>query len=169
MKRIISLSLFVGVVIITMVLIIKIYKKGNTLEVYGQSIFNGQFPQQAMVSIEDGSPIILPSDRKTILIIISTECESCYNQILNLEKNLGALSDFNIVVVSSEPRNQILEFLTNFPGVRESVLIKVGVLDSKMAAQYYLSYPSVLVYGEQGVFLNGFRGNVKLEKISISL
>lgn len=106
------------------------------------------------------------ADKTTWLVYFDSSCEFCRMEIKDIVKNKAALSDIEMVLVSTEERDVLQKFskdygfesLKNFHIVQD----KTHECHERFG---FVSTPSSLLYSAQGALIERFKGVVKVEKI----
>lgn len=103
-----------------------------------------------------GSPLLI--------IYFNSTCEMCKIELNALNERITEFGQINILLASSQEREELEGFMDEYPFVSESN-IKVA-LDEEMHLSAYLgvkSVPSVFCYDSKGELIANYQGPVKLD------
>lgn len=157
--------LLLGIAIcFVIVLMIKINHKRSEASEYGKELFDGQIPNSYLRTLTQFGTRST-SIKLTVLVLFDPECEACYSQIQNILRNRERLNNSHLVLASSIPQDQILEYAQKF-NFTDFNMVSICALNSKAILNRVLSYPTIIIYNSSGKYLKGFRGSAKFESIS---
>ncbi|ELR69721.1 hypothetical protein C900_04698 [Fulvivirga imtechensis AK7] len=96
----------------------------------------------------------------TILIFFNSECEHCQEEIKEVSKNIGELKKYQLFLISYEPENEALAFLSRYN--LSNFYLKSS--PEKVISAFEGSVPQTLIY-KKGKLIQHFKGEVKIETI----
>lgn len=113
----------------------------------------------------DGKPFELADKLPVVLIYFNTTCDHCQRQVEALRQERGLFTGIPVVLMSSQPEQDIREFVeqTNFV---EPGFIVVRVRQEEVAERFgVLALPQIFVYDADHKLGNIFSGETSPEKI----
>jgi hypothetical protein len=169
MKKIILLIILIIVLCTIGFVIYKIKIKSELNTDFGRNLFDGKYPKNGIVIINDFSitkrmDSVKRNNSDIILVLFNPECEICYNEILGFTKNKKLFENYQVVLASTAESKVILSYINKFD-LTGFAHLAVGTLKSNSLGRSIIPYPSVLVYDANGFFLRGFKGSVEIDKI----
>ncbi len=114
----------------------------------------------------DSSKYILTSNEPLLLIHFNSECEHCRYELADLKRNLRALQQTKVVLMSSENISTIKKTASDF-GVEQFSNVDFVKINRDDVYDNFgaLSTPHILIYGKDRRLVKEFRGEAKIEAI----
>lgn len=101
--------------------------------------------------------------KPALLIYFSTSCQFCMDEINSISQNIGELQKVKIVLVSSEPLENIVQFAANFDTTNLTFLQdRQGELKKILRVK---NYPSIFVFSKEKDLIKQYKGSVPINKI----
>jgi len=108
----------------------------------------------------------LKQHQATIIMYFSPDCDHCKHQWEEMEKNMKELKKYQIVMVTYQPFNEMVDFYKAHK-IAEHHNIIMGRDTKFFMPPYYKieSLPFQALYDKNGDLITTFQGNVKIDKL----
>jgi len=103
---------------------------------------------------------------KTIIMFFSPECSHCQHQTEDMLAGIDSLKDIQIVMVTYQPFEQMLEFNQKY-SIEKYSNIKLGRDIKYFFPPFYQmkSLPHLALYNDKGIYITSFEGNQKISTL----
>ena len=99
-----------------------------------------------------------------VIVIFNSTCELCEVEVLDIKNNLAVLSTFQIILISSEPIDEIRSFSLNLGLDTEPSLFFCKINETDLYSAFgSISYPHILVYDKDRKLIKQFREVVDIK------
>lgn len=116
-----------------------------------------------LFGLNNKSLVISSIDKSLIILYFSTNCQFCTDEINSISQNIDELQKVKIVLVSSEPLENIVQFATNFDTTNLTFLQdKKGELRELLRVK---NYPSIYVFSKEKELIKQYKGLVPINKL----
>ncbi len=114
----------------------------------------------------DSARLVVGGFDRFLLVYFNSTCEQCQNQIHKLKDSIGAFSQINILLVSSEPIKEIKTFSIKYNLSVQQNLTFVKINSGDVYNTFgSVSSPHIFIYNEEHRLIKEFRGETKIENL----
>lgn len=108
----------------------------------------------------------LKKNKRTIIMYFSPECHHCKHQMDDMIKRMDELRNFQIVMATYQPMNEILKFITDYQ-IGKYPNIVVGRDTKFLLPPFYRirNLPYLALYDKEGKLITTFEGNAKIDTL----
>ncbi|NML20973.1 redoxin domain-containing protein [Pseudoflavitalea sp. G-6-1-2] len=129
-----------------------------------------RFPSVPPIQLQQLDSSMLTKDKlkkqPLILMFFSPTCDHCQHQIEEMVKNMDKLSQYQIVLASYSPKEEMEDFYKDYKLANYSN-IKMGRDIKYLLPPFYdiRNLPYLALYNKKGDLITTFEGNVKVAKL----
>ena len=108
----------------------------------------------------------LKKDTATLFVYFNSDCDHCQSEASQIQENIAKFKDCQLVFVSFENTNKIIEFAKKYKLDRYDNV--VFLLDKRItfSTNYIVTtFPTVLIYNEDKRLIEEIKGPTKVETI----
>lgn len=124
------------------------------------------------LSLKDryGNGFTIPAGRPVVLIYFNSTCDHCQRQLNVLRDNLGLFTTTSLVLMSSQPIEEVVTFTDRLGFDKESNVHVVQITHEERAEAFgVLGLPHIFVFSADGKLLALFAGETKATVIAEKL
>lgn len=116
-------------------------------------------PDRSTFALEQGKPLVL--------IYFNSECDHCQREVLEIRENIGLFSSSSVVLMSSQPLNEIESFSSG-SGLQEYTNVRFGQIEPEVLGENFgtLTLPQIFVFSSEGKLITLFSGETKAAVIA---
>lgn len=124
------------------------------------------------LSLKDrnGNAFTMPDDRPVVLIYFNSTCDHCQRQLMAIRGNLELFSTAELVLMSSQPVEEVMPFTDGLGFDTEENIHVVQVTHEELADVFgTLGLPHIFVYSAEGKLVGLFAGETTAAAIAEQL
>jgi hypothetical protein len=121
-----------------------------------KEIENKQKSLSALLNFKDFDNAV----NTNLIIYFNSECEFCQTEMQLISNNFSSLQDYQIILISHEPKESALKFLSEY-NLRDYYL---EIVPEKVMQMFTGGVPQTLIY-KSDKLVKHFRGAVKIETL----
>lgn len=119
---------------------------------------------ELQLTLLDGTGLVLPSGKPTVLVYFNPSCDHCQRQIAGLKANLALFEGISLILMSAQSKEELVDFASNL-GTFENIRV-VQCKPEEIAAKFgVLSLPQIFVYDSSGDLAGLFYGETEPQEI----
>ncbi|MBC6492468.1 TlpA family protein disulfide reductase [Flavihumibacter stibioxidans] len=108
----------------------------------------------------------LPKSNGTIIMFFSPDCHHCVAQVDVMQKEIGKLQPFNLVMATYQPMENLVGFYNRY-NLSAWKNLYIGRDEKYFMPPYFriINLPYFALYNKKGEFVKVFEGNVAIDQL----